>query len=200
VNYRATLCLFILGSLLLAACSPVLDPQALATPDAPAPTATEAQETPMPESVTPETPEEEASPTPADAASGLRGVVVAESDVTGLPDTPLTGHTVVAVSEEAADARLGLPAEAWDVQTLRFLQTNVEEADGAFITTTDDEGRYELLLAPGVYALCLADLAADGVTLQTHGCGRVQVEPGRLHEVDISSGFGEILLQPATEE
>jgi hypothetical protein len=180
--------MLVVGGLLLAACqleplSPALPPSATVGP-----TATVA-------------PVVEETPMHVESKAGLTGVVIAESDVTGLPDTPLAGHTVLAVAQAAAAAAIDLPPENWDDRSLRFLNATVErDAEGVFATTTDSDGRYELPLPPGVYALCLADVAADGIALQTHGCGQIQVEAGALQTVDISSGFGEILLQPAPEK
>jgi hypothetical protein len=134
--------------------------------------------------------------TPTSAQIGITGVVIAESDVGSQPDTPLGDQIVVAIDEEDASTLLGLPAGDWDTQALRFLHTSVSSsADGVFITRTDGDGRYMLPLEPGIYALCLADSAADGVTLELRGCGRVEVTVGAVQMVNISGGFGEILLE-----
>ena len=128
--------------------------------------------------------------------SGLTGVVIAASDVASQPDTPLADQVVVAVGAEAASALLGLPAGDWDAQVLRFLHTTVAaSANGIFTTQTDSSGRYRLLLEPGVYALCLADAAADGTLLEVRGCGRIEVAPATLQTVNVYSGFWEILLE-----
>jgi hypothetical protein len=129
--------------------------------------------------------------------SGLTGQVIAESDVSGQADEPLPGQMVLAVPVEKAGETLGAGGRDPTDEELRFLKAILPQADPALaVTTTDAAGDYTLLLDPGVYILCVADseITPPGFPATTRGCGRTQVTPGGLRRVDISSGFGEILL------
>jgi hypothetical protein len=63
-------------------------------------------------------------------------------------------------------------------------------------TVSDAAGAYTLQLSPGDYLLCVAnsDSIPPALPARTRGCGRAAVSPGPLTRVDISSGFGEIVL------
>jgi hypothetical protein len=136
-----------------------------------------------------------ASPQPAH--TGLVGTVFYASDVSGRPDEALPDQLVLAVPVEKASELLAPGAEQLADRELRFLKASLPEAHPEIQTTlSDSTGSYTLLLAPGEYLLCLADSEASppGFPAVTRGCGRAQVQPGGLTQVDISSGFGEILL------
>jgi hypothetical protein len=64
------------------------------------------------------------------------------------------------------------------------------------VTLSDADGIYTLLLDPGEYILCVADSEEipPDFPATTRGCGQTRVVQGELRQVDISSGFGEILL------
>ncbi len=64
------------------------------------------------------------------------------------------------------------------------------------VAVSDAAGGYTLLLDPGQYVLCVAESeqSPPDFPATTRGCGRTTVEAGQLRQVDISSGFGEILL------
>jgi len=129
--------------------------------------------------------------------AGLTGQVVAESDVSGQPDVSLPGQMVLAVPVEKAGKILGAGSERLTDEELRFLKANLPRADPAIeVTLTDAAGNYTLLLDPGEYVLCVADSekTPPDFPATTRGCGRTQVPPGELRQVDVSSGFGEILL------
>jgi hypothetical protein len=135
---------------------------------------------------------------PADPTqTGLAGIVFYASDVTGRPDEPLPDQLVLAVPVEKASELLEPGSEQLADRELRFLKASLSAAHPEIHTTlSDSAGSYTLLLAPGEYLLCLADSEANppGFPAVTRGCGRAQVQPGELTNVDISSGFGEILL------
>jgi hypothetical protein len=123
--------------------------------------------------------------------------VVAESDVSGHPDVPLPGQMVLAVPIEKAGEILGAGAQQLADNELRFLKADLPRADPAIaVTLSDAAGKYTLLLEPGQYILCVADSekTPPDFPATTRGCGRTEVPPGELRRVDISSGFGEILL------
>jgi hypothetical protein len=139
-----------------------------------------------------------ALPETRSASSGLTGSIVAESDVSGQPDEPLPGQMVLAVPVEKAPEILGVVMKSPAAGELRFLKADLPQADPAMtVTTSDAAGDYTLLLDPGEYILCLADTekTPPGFPATTRGCGLTQVPPGELRRVDISSGFGEILLK-----
>jgi hypothetical protein len=129
--------------------------------------------------------------------TGLAGLVFYASDVSGQPDQPLAGQLLMAVPAARAGEILGTgPGELTDAQ-LRFLKADLPRRDPASaVTLSDAAGKYTLLLDPGEYVLCVLDAEATppDFPATTRGCGRTQVMPGELRRVDISSGFGEILL------
>jgi hypothetical protein len=127
----------------------------------------------------------------------LTGQIFAASDVSGRPDEPLPAQMVLAIpllraSEILGQARLDLTDDR-----LRFQKARLRQADPALrVTLSDAGGNYTLLLDPGEYVVCVADseTTPPGFPATTRGCGRTEVLPGALRRVDISSGFGEILL------
>jgi hypothetical protein len=130
--------------------------------------------------------------------STITGVVIAASDVAGAPDAPLATQLVVAIPLELLGVLPGgIPGPPSD-RDLRFLAVTVEAPEPQIATTfSDGQGHYTLPLAPGEYALCLADsdsAPSAAFPLTTRGCGRLAVQPGTPQQVDISSGFGEIVL------
>jgi hypothetical protein len=130
-------------------------------------------------------------------SAGLTGQIVAESDVTGQADQPLPGQMVLAIPVEKAGEILGAGGKSLTGEELRFLKADLSQADAAIaVTTSDAAGNYTLLLDPGEYILCVADsdTTPPGFPATTRGCGQTQVPPGALRRVDVSSGFGEILL------
>ncbi len=139
------------------------------------------------------------TPTPTNPASDatgparIAGTVVAESDVSGQPDVPLTDQIVAAVPYAA------LRSLSEDAPPLRFLSLRLEaRPEGMHTAVTGAEGRYALTLPPGDYALCLAYPEGEPPTdppLRLQGCGALTLTAGSTRTVDISSGFGEILLQ-----
>jgi len=132
--------------------------------------------------------------------SGLTGRVTSASDVSGQPDKPLAGQMIIAVQAERAGVILAAGGKAPDDQALRFWSATLAQHDPAVtVTLSDAAGVYALALNPGEYILCVADSdkTPPDFPVTTHGCGRVQVPPGALRRVDISRGFGEILLIPA---
>lgn len=129
--------------------------------------------------------------------SGLTGLVFYASDVTGQPDQPLADQLVMAVPAARAGELLGTGRVGFTDEQLRFLKADLPRPDpAAAVTLSDTAGRYTLLLDPGEYVLCVLDTeeTPPDFPATTRGCGRTQVLPGELRRVDISSGFGEILL------
>ena len=127
----------------------------------------------------------------------MTGQVVAESDVSGQPDTALPNQMVLAIPAGRAAEILGIGSQVLKDAELRFLKANLSQADPAItIALSDAAGNYSLLLAPGEYVLCVADAenTPPSFPATTRGCGRTSVPPGKLRQVDISSGFGEIVL------
>jgi hypothetical protein len=146
------------------------------------------------------TPRVEKTSLPATAAggTGLAGQIIAESDVSGQPDEPLPDQMVLAIPVEKALEILGVGGSSLTPEELRFLKANLPQADPAItVALSGAAGDYTLLLDPGEYILCLADSESTppGFPATTRGCGLTQVPPGELRRVDISSGFGEILLE-----
>lgn len=146
----------------------------------------------------------QAAPTVTAAATvigpaGLTGHVLAASDVSGQPEAPLPDQLVLAVPVDQADDVLGPGTTGLDETGLRFLKSDLPAPHPALAAAvTDAAGRYSLVLAPGEYVLCVADAEATPPIFpaRTRGCGRATVPPGALGQVDLSSGFGEILLIP----
>jgi len=136
-------------------------------------------------------------PTPQAGPAGLTGQVVAESDVSGRPDAALPNQMVLAIPAARAAEILGIGGQALEDAQLRFVKASLARADPAIaIALSDAAGSYSLILAPGEYVLCVADAesAPPGFPATTRGCGRTAVPPGKLRRVDISSGYGEIVL------
>lgn len=135
--------------------------------------------------------------TPGELSSGLTGQVFAESDVAGQANQPLPGQIILVIPDERAKAILGAGGNEVTDENLRFLRVNLPQKDPAVMVTQSDEGgQYRVELEPGAYVLCLADSEGDppNFPVTTRGCGRTQVTAGEMRQVDISSGFGEILL------
>jgi hypothetical protein len=104
---------------------------------------------------------------------------------------------VLAVLAEKSGEILGVDRQSLTERTLRFLKASLPQADPAIaITLSDADGNYTLLLDPGEYIVCVADSeeTPPDFPATTRGCGQTQVIQGELRQVDISSGFGEILL------
>jgi hypothetical protein len=136
-------------------------------------------------------------PTSQIEPAGLTGQVVAESDVAGQPDTALPKQMVLAIPAASAAEILGIDSQMLGDAKLRFLKAHLSQADPAIsIALSDAVGKYSLFLTPGEYVLCVADAEnmAPSFPATTRGCGRTSVPPGKLRQVDISSGFGEIVL------
>ena len=134
--------------------------------------------------------------TPA-VLAGLTGQVIGASDVTGQSDQALANQMVVAIPVAQAREFLGAGSERLTDVELRFLKANLLHADPAIVVTLSDAaGNYTLRLPPGDFVICLADSEniPPGFPARTRGCGRTHVAPGKLRRVDISSGFGEIVL------
>jgi len=129
--------------------------------------------------------------------AGLTGQVISASDVTGQPDIPLPDQMVLAVPIEKAEEILGTTSQSPTDKELRFWVAGLPQKDPAIASTlTNTSGNYVLILPPGEYILCVADSekSPPDFPATTRGCGRVEIQPGSLHHVDISRGFGEILL------
>lgn len=164
-----------------------------------APTATAGSQTSATAAPRATTPAPTAAPqTNAAGVSGISGAVIAASDVGGQPDRPLPGQLVVAIPIDLVGSLPGGPGGAPSDRDLRFLAVTVERQQNGVVTTLADAGgRYNLALAPGDYALCLADSSGAqpaGFPLTTRGCGRVAVQQGSVRAINISSGMGEIVL------
>jgi hypothetical protein len=143
------------------------------------------------------TPAPSPSPGSSNAPSGLTGVVLSASDVSGQPDQPLAGQLLLAAPLAQAGPLLGLSASELTPERLRFLKASLPHQDPAMtLELSDSDGRYTLLLDPGPTVLCLveSEQSPPGFPAATRGCGLTTVVEGQLRRVDISSGFGEILL------
>jgi hypothetical protein len=133
----------------------------------------------------------------------LSGTVVSESDVAGQPDTPLAGAAVVVMPLDALAAMAGLPHVEPSDRELRFLSFTIDrEVAGMAVDVTDVLGHYALALPAGEYGLCLAYSEETGTVpsepqlpLGVRGCGRLVLQEGQTRVVNVSSGFGEILLE-----
>jgi hypothetical protein len=138
-----------------------------------------------------------ALPTPETKPTGLTGQVLSYSDVSGQPDEPSPNQLVLAFPAEKMGEILGPGRENLNDKDLRFLKANLPGANPAVTSALSDAaGNFTLLLAPAEYILCVADseIVPPDFPATTRGCGRTHVLPGVLKPVDISSGFGEILL------
>jgi hypothetical protein len=135
---------------------------------------------------------------PQPGLEGFIGTVYSASDVSGIPDEPLLGQVVVALPVAAAAETLGLQPPL-DAERLRFLSLNLDEQDPPLASAVSGEdGAYFLPLPPGDYVLCLGESAGQpgGFPVALRGCGLASLAPGQARQVNISSGFGEILLEP----
>jgi len=137
------------------------------------------------------------SPTPG-SFSGINGEVLYESDVATQPDQPLVDQLVLVIPLKEASRILGINPDELNQETLRFLRSTITTNESQIITKlTDNEGKYIMELPPGEYVICLGDAESppEGFPVNTRGCGQVAVAAGALVQVNISSGFGEILLE-----
>ncbi|MEJ2211636.1 MAG: hypothetical protein P8129_21730 [Anaerolineae bacterium] len=193
----------LVGSSLLALAACGVEP----TPPQPTPTASaptggpSATSTPAPSPAAIATASATANP---GAPARLSGTVVAESDVSGQPDVPLAVTAVVAMPLERLAGLVGIPPAGLTDRELRFLSlTLAQRVAGMAVDLTDPEGHYEMTLPAGEYALCLAypesspagPAGEPPLPLNIRGCGRLALEAGQTRIVDVSSGFGEILLK-----
>lgn len=130
-------------------------------------------------------------------SSGIMGEIFAASDVSGQPDVPLTDQLILAIPLGAAEDLLGTPGDQLSDKDLRFMRADLPQSDPRMtVTLSDSMGKYTLPLEAGEYIICVADSEAlpPDFPARTRGCGQVQVSSGRMSMVNISSGFGEILL------
>jgi hypothetical protein len=127
--------------------------------------------------------------------SGVEGTVIMESDVISRPDVILANQLVLVFPEKAIMSLLGGKV---DPSELRFLRRTISESEeGMEMTLTDSDGHFAFSLVPGDYVLCLAD--SDGPNpadfpATTRGCGQVTVQPNIMRQINVSGGYGEILL------
>ncbi|MBK9714254.1 MAG: hypothetical protein IPO81_23550 [Kouleothrix sp.] len=128
--------------------------------------------------------------------SGIGGLVVSASDVSGQPDQPLANQIVIAMPLSLLGSLPGGPGSTPSDRDLRFLGLTIKAQSSQIVVgVTDAQGRYSLSLPPGDYAVCLADSSgAATFPLTTRGCGKVTVPPATMRQIDISSGLGEIVL------
>jgi hypothetical protein len=184
---------------LLAALLACQGPRPTAAPAAP-PTAPPGLVSPTaapPATATPAVTAAATAPATLAGPTGLAGLVIAASDVAGQPDAPLPDQLVLAVAVTDADDVLGPGTSTLSDAELRNLRADLPAPHPALATTVSDAaGAYTLSLAPGDHLLCLAntDTLPPSFPARTRGCGRATVPPGAPARVDISSGFGEILL------
>ena len=92
---------------------------------------------------------------------------------------------------------LGRGGRELDPARLRFPKASLpQKAPSMPVTRSEAAGRYTLLLDPGEYVLCVTDSekSPPDFPATTRGCGLTTVLAGQIRQVDISSGFGEILL------
>lgn len=128
--------------------------------------------------------------------SGLLGQILSASDVNGIPDTPLPDQVVLAFPESTAPRILGTNSSLTDTD-LRFLKADIPAQDPKLtIAISGPDGQYQMNLPPGKYIVCLAESqdAAGAFPVSIRGCGRVNIHDDEQVGLDISSGFGEILL------
>ena len=171
-----------------------------------------AEATPQPTATGPPAATQTVAPGPSPAVTPgedgelarVSGTVISESDVAGQPDTPLAGAAVIVMPLDALATMAGLPPGEPSDQELRFLSFTIDrEVAGMSADVTDAQGHYELALPAGEYGLCLAYGEGDAGTvpgepelpLSVRGCGRLVLQEGQTLVVDVSSGFGEILLE-----
>lgn len=129
-------------------------------------------------------PPSEASPTPPEPVRGMRGEVVAVSDVQGEGERPLRDGFVLAVPVDhaedlwtAGDRGTPLPHELpyWNP---RLPLSAVEEATAA-LAPLDDDGAFALDAAPGPYLVCLSlDEIED--PLRLWGCEEATLDHGAV--------------------
>ena len=164
------------------------------TPAPPTETARPAAQQTPPPSPPSESGQEDSGP------AHISGHVVSASDVSGQPDVPLVRQVVIALPLATLRDMADQPLTEAD---LRFFSHLLPGAlPGAILALTDARGTYALELAPGTYALCLAYPAAGTAEgpqptdfpLEVRGCGRLDLATGQARTVDVSVGFGEILL------
>jgi len=138
------------------------------------------------------------TPNAANKQVGINGVILSASDVSGQPDVPLPGQLILAAPIGQAERILGSGTDRLADQKLRFLKVTLAADPGVPQTMSDSTGSYTLALEPGEYIVCVLDseTSPPSFPARTRGCGRTQVSPGETRRIDISSGFGEILLQP----
>jgi hypothetical protein len=144
------------------------------------------------------TPASPGASTPQPGLEGFIGTVYSASDVSGIPDEPLPGQVVVALPVAAAPEILGQQPPL-DAERLRFLSLNLDEQDPPLASAVSGEdGAYLLPLPPGDYVLCLGESAGlpGSFPIAVRGCGLASIAQGEARQVNISSGFGEILLEP----
>jgi hypothetical protein len=112
---------------------------------------------------------------------------------------------VVVIPLEVLAGLAGAPPAELSDRDLRFLSLTVEqEVAGMAVDITDGQGRFGLELPAGEYGLCLAYGEGDGGSVTSElrppfsirGCGRLLLEAGQVQRVTVSSGFGEILVEP----
>jgi hypothetical protein len=130
---------------------------------------------------------------------GFFGRVYSASDVSGIPDTPLKNQLILAIPIGAAPDLLALDFPL-DPARLRFLRHTLPAPDPRVeVTASGEDGTYTLQLPPGDYLICLGDSQhpTERYPLDLRGCGSATLPTGEAREVNISSGYGEILLEPA---
>jgi hypothetical protein len=139
------------------------------------------------------------SPTASPGLEGFFGRVYSASDVSTIPDTPLPGQVILALPAAEAGERLGasLPLSPTD---LRFLKAVIREPHPGLSTALSGlDGAYSLPLSPGEYVLCLGESEGQPgeYPISIRGCGLASLPSTSAQQMNISSGFGEILLEPA---
>ena len=136
-------------------------------------------------------------PSKSSSPTGVTGQIFSASDVSGQPDEPLAGQMVLSFPAERIREILGPGSEVLDEQELRFIRASISQPNPAIsLTFSDAGGNYTFQLDSGRFVLCLADSekTPPDFPVITRGCGFVEVTQGELQQVDISSGFGEIML------
>ena len=152
-----------------------------------------------PEEATPVTTGEETRSETDAAGARLTGTVIAESDVGSLPDEPLSDQLVLLLPLDEAPRLLGASSST-DDGGFRFLHTTIEQSSPALSTLrTGPNGAVSFGgLDAGGYVLCLADATGESMNAppyDTRGCAPLTLEKGETLDVEVSSGFGEIVLR-----